>query len=787
MIYPVDFETKLGFDQVRARLENYCLSSLGLRRVEQMAFSTDYNQIIVLLRQNLEFKKILEKGEPFPYSNYFDPTDLWSTVALEGSFLEEDIFRQLILALQTIFDAIALLGRQREEYPHLYQLAEPVALQKRVLTQLASRFDDSGKIQDSASDELARMRKKLREEEGRVRRLTDQIFRAALNSGYTPEGVSPTIRDGRLVIPVLAEHKRKVRGFIVDESATGHTIFIEPAEVLDANNEIRDLILAERREIVKILKDLTTLLRQNLTELKEAFHFLAWMDFSRARAKFSIDIEAHLPEVQEQSGLRWIDARHPLLLLSLRGKRPVVPLNISLTPADRFLLISGPNAGGKSVVLKTTGLLQYMMQCGLLVPMAEQSSMGIFDRLLLDIGDQQSIENDLSTYSSHLRNMKYFMQHAADRTLVLMDELGGGTDPNFGGGIAQAVLAQLVRNKVWGVATTHYYNLKLFASNERGILNGAMMFDSRKLEPLFILDIGKPGSSFALEIARKIGLPATAMQEAEAIIGKELTGLETLMKTAADEKQRAAEKLAALKAKEQQLAEELNKYKQLNARLESQKKSIIEKARAEASALLRNTNREIEKTIRHIKENKAERKETRKVRENLKGLVDQVQLPAPLQEEVSAELKEGDKVRIRGQEVTGTILSIKGSQAVVQFGSIRSMVKSDQLIRSDQVPVDPIVKKVRAMGLDIHQRQSTFSTQLDIRGKRVEESIPMIDQFLDTAVLLGHHELRILHGKGEGILRKVVRDYLRRQKTVAQLTDEHVERGGDGITIVHLK
>lgn len=788
MTYPAEFEQKLGFDLIRQRLKNYCLSSLGLKLVDQIAFSNERDHIASLLKRNLEFRQILKKGDAFPTSNYFDPEDLWPVVAVEDTFLEEDVFQHLILSLQTIFEAVNFLDKQRDVYVELYLLAQPVGLQRKLLQQLQSKFDDAGKVKDSASVELARVRRRLREEEGRVRKLVDQVFRYAADQGYTPDGMSPTVRDGRIVIPLLAEHKRRVRGFIIDESATGQTVFLEPAEVLETNNEIRDLILAERREVIKVLRELTTALRSHLPELKVAYHFLGQLDFTRAKAKFSLDVEADMPALAAAPRLEWINARHPLLVMSLRGKRPVVPLNINLSETDRFLLVSGPNAGGKSVVLKTTGLLQYMLQCGLLVPMDERSEAGIFDHILLDIGDQQSIENDLSTYSSHLRNMKYFVERANDKTLVLMDELGSGTDPNFGGGIAQAVLTNLVRKKVWGVATTHYYNLKLFASNEPGIRNGAMMFDSSKLEPLFILDIGKPGSSFALEIARKTGLPASLVADAENIIGKDLTGLETLMKTVADEKQRINRKTTELQERERKLSEELNRYHQLNSSLEARKKEIIEKAKAEASSLLKETNREIEKTIRHIKENKAERKETRKVRENLKDLVEKIQpverKAEPLPERAIAE---GDKVRIRGQEVTGTVLALKGQLAEVQFGSLRSTVKVGQLIRGDQVEVDPVVKKARSLGLDIHQRQAAFSTQLDIRGKRVEETLPLVDQFLDDAVLLGHHELRILHGKGEGVLRKVVRDHLKKMKSVASVADEHVERGGDGITVVVLK
>ena len=753
-----------------------------------MSFSSDYAQIKKRLHQNLEFKQILEKAEIFPASHYFDPEELWSTIAIEDSFIEEESFQEIILSLHTIFEIKQFLAKGKEIYPELSLLSEPVLLDKKILQHVQSKFDDVGKIRDSASAELGKIRKKLREEQLRVRRLIDQVFRHAADNGYTPDGVSPTIRDGRIVIPLLAEHKRKVRGFIIDESATGQTVYMEPAEVLEANNEIRDLELAERREVVKILRELTQLLREHLGPLKSAYSFLAQMDFARARAKFSMDIGADLPQLKEKPDLNWLHARHPLLFLSLRGKRPVIPLTIDLTEQERFLLVSGPNAGGKSVVLKTTGLIQYMVQCGLLVPLHEKSTVGIFQHIFLDIGDQQSIENDLSTYSSHLRNMNYFILKANENTLVLMDELGSGTDPNFGGGIAQAILTTLVRKKVWGVATTHYYNLKLFASVEDGIRNAAMLFNSKKLEPLFTLEIGKPGSSFALEIARKTGLPTETIQAAESIIGKDLTGLETLMKTVADEKQLATRKIIELQQKEKKLTEELNRYQQLSTGLESRKKEIIDKAKAEASTLLKDTNREIEKTIRHIRENKAEKKETRKVRDGLRGLVDKIQpteiLAVP---KVNEPFKEGDKVRIIGQKVTGTVLSIKGNQAMVQFGELRSNVKASQLIRSDQVEVDPVLKKARSLGINVYQKQSNFSTTLDIRGKRVEETIPLLDQFIDDAILLSQGELKILHGKGEGVLRKIVRDHLRKVKAVASIADEHVERGGDGITVVVLK
>jgi DNA mismatch repair protein MutS2 len=789
MVYPSDCEQKLGFDQVRQRLKSYCLSSLGQARVDSIQFISKYSFLQALLLQNSEFKQILEKGDVIPTSSYFDPEDLLPTIAIEDSFIEEESFIQIIKSLQSIFEFKQFLSKSKEVYPSLFLLSEPVLLPTQVWLTLQLRFDDLGKVKDNASQELARIRKKLKEEQIRSRKLVDQIFRTASDQGFVPEGMTPTIRDGRAVIPILAEHKRKLKGFMADESSTGQTIFLEPAEVLEANNEIRDLQLAERREVIRILKELTAILRANFTEFKNAYSFLGQMDFNRAKAKFSVDINAVLPQLKDSPDLNWMHARHPLLLLSLKGNRSVVPLTIDLTVSQRMLLISGPNAGGKSVCLKTVGLIQYMLQCGMLVPLHEKSSVGIFKDIFLDIGDQQSIENDLSTYSSHLKNMSFFLQHASESTLVLLDELGAGTDPNFGGGIAQAILEGLLLKSVWGIATTHYYNLKLFAGKTEGIRNGAMQFDTKRLDPLFLLDIGKPGSSFALEIARKTGLPSTILHQAEAIIGKDLTGLEMLMKSVADEKQSLAKRDVEVGKKEKELKAALEKYNQLSAELEGKKKEILNKAKSEASYLLKETNREIEKTIRHIQENKAEKKETRKVRQNLLGLIDKVKPTegnvAPLE---SHEIKEGDKVRIIGQEVTGTVLSVKDNNAIVQFGDLRSTLKMNQLIHSHHVvAVDSTISRARQMGVDIHKKQSQFSTTLDVRGKRVDEVIPVLEQFLDDAVLLSQHELRILHGKGEGVLRSVIRDQLRKTKGIASVADEHVERGGAGITVVVLK
>lgn len=786
MVFPEEFERKLGFDQIRERLRQYCLGPLGAQLVDDMAFSSDFNQAKSRLEQNAEFKQILEKADEFPASHYYDTDTYFKTAAIEGSFLEEEAFHQILLSLQTILACKKYLTSSQETLPQLYKLSEPVNISPVLVKTIESKFDDRGFIRDNASAELAHIRKRLREEQSRVKRLADQIFRKAVEQGWVPEGAIITIRDGRPAIPIQAEHKRKLQGFILDESATGQTVFMEPAEVLEANNEIRDLLHADRREVVRILRELTTLLRQHLPALEYAYQFLGELDFARARAKFSIEIRAELPQLKPYPYLNWIQAWHPLLFLSLRGKRDVVPLTIDLPEEKPFLLVSGPNAGGKSVCLKTVGLIQYMAQCGLLVPLHEKSTIGIFRKIFLDIGDQQSIENDLSTYSSHLRNMAFFLQNTNAQTLVLLDELGAGTDPNFGGGIAEAVLDGLLNSGAWGVATTHYYNLKLFAEGHPKIRNGAMLFDTKQLGPLFQLEIGKPGSSFALEIARKTGLPAKTIAKAEDIIGKELTGLETLMKTVADEKAALDKRQRDITQREKQLNAAVEKYESLSDELSEKKKTILEKAKLEASNLLKETNREIEKTIRHIKENKAEKKETKKVREGLQDLVEKVKLPSR-QIVSNDKIETGDSVRLIGQEVSGKVISIKDEIAVVEFGSLRSSVKLKQLIRSDQAPQNPATVKARSLGVDVMKKQSLFVSTLDIRGKRVEEVNAVLDHFLDDAILLGHAEVKILHGKGEGVLRKVVRDRLKTTKGVASFADEHVDRGGDGITVIVLK
>ncbi|MBL0742921.1 endonuclease MutS2 [Chryseolinea lacunae] len=786
MIYPDSFEEKLGFNQIRQKLKAYCHSPAGEDWVDRMRFSSEHDFIRVLLKQNLEFRQILEKGETFPSQHFLDASDWIQKIALEGNWLEADEFLQLAYSLETIIACKNFLVKNAEVYPELFRMTEPVTVTASLVQNITTKIDDKAMVRDSASVELGRVRKKLRDEQGRLRKLADQIYRNAVSESWVPDGALPTIRDGRLVIPIQAEHKRRLKGFILDESATGQTVFMEPAELLDANNEIRDLEHAEKREVIRILKELTDSFRVQLPALKSAYRFLSQLDFVRAKAKFSLDINADLPLLTDKPELVWYVAKHPLLYLSLKGKRDVVPLTLELNEQQRMLLVSGPNAGGKSVCLKTVGLLQYMLQCGMLIPVSDRSRAGIFKSIFLDIGDQQSIENDLSTYSSHLRNMNMFIQSATDKSLVLMDELGSGTDPDFGGAIAQAILDALLQRRVWGLATTHYYNLKLFAGQQPGIRNAAMRFDDEHLEPLYMLDIGKPGSSFALEIARKTGLPKSTLQEAEKLVGKDLAGVESMVRSLEKERQELSEKIKRMEKQEIELKQSLSRYQTLSTDLETRKKDIINRAKEDAATLLKNTNREIEKTIRHIKENKAEKKETLKVRKNLESLTQQVEAPKKETKPVQT-LKEGDRVRIIGQEGSGIILTIQGKNATVQFGLLKSVTKLDKLEKITAAVEKEIVARLRSAGINVHEKRTLFNSTLDIRGKRVDEVLGILDQFMDTAILLAQGELRILHGKGEGVLRKVVRDHLKGYKEVASIKDEHIERGGDGITVVVLK
>ncbi|MDH5365356.1 MAG: endonuclease MutS2 [Cyclobacteriaceae bacterium] len=795
MLYPNDIEKKLDVDKIRVLLSSYCQSTLGEGYVDRLQFSSDIGQVSKWLTQTDEFKSILQSGESFPHNHYYNVSDSLSKAKVDGVFLLEDEFLKIKNSLETILECIIFL-KDVEKYPQLSQLVYLVSIDKTLIYSIDKVIDEKGVVRDGASSALKVIRSEIKKSQQQLRKTLDSIFRTSKEKGYVPEGSSLTVRDGRMVIPLQAEHKRKLKGFIHGESTTGQTIFMEPAEVLEANNQLRELEYAERREIIKLLTTLTDQVRNQIEPLKNAYRFLGIIDFIRAKAKLAMLLEAELPEIIDTPSMNWENARHPLLFLSHKEQsKSVVPLNITLDSNNHLLLISGPNAGGKSVCLKTVGLLQYMAQCGLLVSVQENSTLGLFESIFIDIGDEQSIENDLSTYSSHLTNMKHTLKNASDRSLVLIDEFGTGTEPNFGGAISEAILAKMTQKKVCGVITTHYSNLKEFADKTAGVQNGAMRFDIQKLEPQYILEIGKPGSSFALEIARKIGLSHEVINKAKELVGQEHTDMDKLLRDLERDKTRILKREKSLKENERKLKQQLSKYEQLNEEIGGRKKEIINKAKVEAERLLSDTNRQIEKTIRHIKENKAEKKETKRVRKDLNQLKDKVKPEQKKQkglaiEVIKGEIEIGDFVRLVEQDVIGEVTARKGKDVEVLIGQLKSNMKVNRLERISKKEAKTTLRKPKRENLksiDLNQKLSKFSSTLDVRGKRAEEVLPMLQNFIDEAAMFNQNEVKVLHGKGHGILRDLVRDRLKGEPNVASFADEHVERGGAGITVVVLK
>ena len=793
MLYPSNLEQKLGFDRVREELLSACESSLGRGFVQKIRFSNNKKHIIRWLEQTDEFVKIIQDGALFPVSNYLDISPLLKKAAIENAFLTEEEFFELILTLKTFHKCLEFFMEKGETYPVLNELTRAITFEERFLWRLADKFDERGKLKDNASEALYEIRTGIQQEQQRLRKVLDALIKRAKREGWTPDDVSITIRDGRMVIPLLAEHKRRIKGFVHGESASGQTVYLEPAEVLEINNGIKELQYAEKREVIRILTALTDLLKPELAHLEDVPRFLGLIDFIRAKARFALKIEACKPQETKEKGFDWTKAHHPVLLLSFQEQnKRVVPLNIRLNAKERILLISGPNAGGKSVCLKTVGLLQYMYQSGLLAPVDESSTFAVFDDLFIDIGDEQSLENDLSTYSSHLFNMKYFLQHAGKKSLFLIDEFGTGTEPQFGGAIAEAILDELNLTNAMGVITTHYGNLKEFADSTPGLVNGAMKYDLKQLQPLYALEIGKPGSSFALEIAQKIGLPQKTMDKAKSKVGVKQVSLDQLLGDLEGQKNEVDRAKRRIKTREKELEETSKQYAELKAHLESKEKKVLDQAKQEAAALLKNANRQIERTIREIKESKADKEVVRELRKTLEesGEKLKVRKKTPKTKEVitpvKGEIKPGDYVQT-AQGMTGQVLQIKGKQAEISIGSLTSRVKLEHLqkVSKKQVKTDSEPNAIKGMGL--HRMASDFSSKLDIRGYRAEEVIPVLDRWLDEAMVLGVSELQILHGKGNGVLRTIARDHLLTFSSVDSMRDEHADRGGAGITIVTMK
>lgn len=804
MLYPKNLEQKLGFDKIREHLSDLCISSLGRSYVNKIRFSDNFEQIDKWIRQTAEFKLILQLESSFPEQNYLDVSEALSRASIEGAFLNEEEFFDIKVSLHTILQILHFFKNKEEGfYPTLQNLVRDIDVDKSILHEIDKILDERGKVRDNASPELADIRRRLQSEQSELRRTLERIFKTAKNSGWITDEMSVTIRNGRMVIPVLSEHKRKMKGFVHDESATGQMAFVEPAEVLEANNEIRELEIRERREIVKILAKLTEFLRPHVPNLRKAYTFLGLIDFMRAKARFALKIDATSPLLVDNQIVEWQMAKHPLLVLAFQKLRDenkkVVPLEVKLNKETRILLVSGPNAGGKSVMLKTIGLLQYMAQCGLLVPVSPDSKVGVFKNIFIDIGDEQSIENDLSTYSSHLTNMKYFLNFANQYTLFLIDEFGTGTEPSLGGAIAESILEQLLKSKAQGVVNTHYTNLKVFADKRDGMTNGAMKFDAEHLDPLYSLEMGKPGSSFALEVAQKIGLPKQIIQNAKKKIGTQQIDFEKLIKELEIEKKVFADKNREFTEKTQKLKQTLEQYTGLKSFLDTEKKKILNEAKEKSKDLLKEANRKIENAIREIKEGKAEQAITKEIRTELQEfqktelVLEKVEEAKPVSEEwqnAEGEISKGSYVRIKGQNAIGEVLSLKGKDIEIAMGDLKTTVKLNRLEKVSKKEFKEATKETylpSMSGIDMNEKMQNFSFNIDIRGKRGEEAMGLVDNLMDDAIMLGYPELRIVHGKGDGILRTLVRNHLKTYKQVGTMTDEHADRGGAGVTIVRMR
>ena len=842
--YPKNFETKIGFDEVRHLLRERCLSTLGKEKVNELRASTNAEIINRWLREVHEFRIIQESIDEFPLHYFFDLRESVARIRLEGTHLDENEIFDLRRSLQTISDIVRYLNRTKggdtptedDEadylYPTLQLLTREVSTFPTILHEIDLILDKYGKIRDDASSELLRLRRELAKAEGSVSRALNAILRTAQGEGLIDKDAAPTIRDGRLVIPVSPSMKRKIRGIVHDESATGKTVFVEPAEVVEANNHIRELESEERREIIRILTTFSSKLRPHVADVLRSYQILASIDFIRAKAEFARLTNGFEPIVQSKPYIDWIRAIHPLLQLSLaRQNKKAVPLDIMLTKEKRLLIISGPNAGGKSVCLKTVGLLQYMLQCGLSIPVGDRSRTGVFHHIMIDIGDEQSIENDLSTYSSHLLNMKNMMRQADATTLLLIDEFGSGTEPLIGGAIAEAVLKQLWQRKAWGVITTHYQNLKHFGDNHEGVVNGAMLYDRQEMQALFQLQIGQPGSSFAIEIARKTGLPEDVIRDASDIVGSDYIQSDKYLQDIIRDKRYWETKRQVVHQREKELEQTISHYEEEIKKLKEDRRNIISKAKQEAEELLGESNRRIENTIREIREKQAEKEETRRIRESLADFKKEVLEidPSSTDDLVSKKIRQiqerqerrekrkqekakkksaaaqaqateakptepdvlavGDSVRIKGLTTVGQIERINGKMATVVFGDMRTTMRTERLERAEK-PTQSATSSYRIISRQtreaIDERKLNFKQDLDVRGMSGDEAVNAVMYFIDDAMLVGMSRVRILHGTGSGILRQLIREYLGTVPDVKSFRDEHVQFGGAGITVVDL-
>jgi len=850
MIYPGNFEQKIGFIEIRALLKERCLSALGKEMVDGMTFTADAARINEWMEQLREFRMMTEVSDDFPMQYFFDMRQSVSRIRIEGTYLEEGELFNLRRSLETISDIVSFLNRREDSgsvkvnkdapdckqdsylYPALHRLTENISVFPQIIQLINRILDKFGKIKDNASPRLSEIRHELLRTEGNISHTLNSILQAAQSEGLVDKDVTPTVRDGRLVIPVAPSMKRRIKGIVHDESASGKTVFIEPEKVVEANNRIRELEAEERREVIRILIDTASKIRPDSEDIANSYSLLAEIDFIKAKTDVARLLKGIEPHVDNRPAIDWTNATHPLLRLSLekQGKQ-TVPLNIRLTYEKHIIIISGPNAGGKSVCLKTVGLLQYMLQCGLSIPVDERSRLGVFDNIMIDIGDEQSIEDDLSTYSSHLMNMKIMMRQANEHTLLLIDEFGTGTEPQIGGAIAEGVLKQFCARHAYGVITTHYQNLKHFADSNDGVVNAAMLYDRHEMKALFQLAIGQPGSSFAIEIARKTGLPDEVIRYATEIVGSDYIQSDKYLQDIVRDKRYWENKRKSIHQQEKDLEKSIEKYEKDIRDIEKKRKEIIDDAKEKAEELLRLSNRNIENTIREIRECQAEKEQTRRIRKELDEFRDNVSgMDAAGNDEFIArkmrQIQErnerrkkrkaekagkeaqtakrrtaaepntddkpiiaGDSVRIKGLTSVGVIESVEGNTASIIFGDVRTKARVDRLEHAAPLPSKDrsdtfVITKQTRETIDNHKQN--FHQDLDVRGMRGDEALTAVTYFIDDAILVGMPRIRILHGKGNGILRQLIRQYLSTVPNVSSFRDEHVQFGGAGITVVDL-
>ena len=817
MIYPKNFESKVGFDTIRKVLEGHCMSTLGIFHCKNMCYSNHYDTVLRQLEETNEFLSIITTQAEFPLNDFHDVTPALNSIRALGSYMPtEELFR-LRKSLGTIGAISTFFSRRDEEgntpYPRLSELCSGIISFNHITKEIDIILDKFGNIKDNASPELYSIKKAIQATTASINGILRRIITEGKLSGILDNDVSPSVRDGRLVIPVAPMNKRKIQGIVHDESATGKTVYIEPGEIVEANNTIRELEAEMKREIIRILTEIANLIRPHIDEMLVSYDILGQIDFIRSKALFAQDLDCNMPHLEHLPQIEWYHAIHPTLFLSLRehGKE-VVPLDIKLDGNDRILLISGPNAGGKSVCLKTVGVIQYMTQCGILPPLYTNSHIGIFDNIFIDIGDEQSLENDLSTYSSHITNMKHFLLKANHSTIVLIDEFGGGTEPQIGGAIAQAILHQLNEKKTFGVITTHYQNLKTFAEDSDGIVNGAMLYDRGKMQPLFKLSMGYPGSSFAIEIARKIGLPQDVVNEAIDIVGNDYVNMDKYLLDIARDRRYWENKRQEIHAKQKKIDSIIEKYNAQAENLNKERREIIHAARQEAKELLKKSNSTIERTIHDIKRAQAEKEQTKEIRRQLDEFKSRLlQEAKSVENEIKTIPQKGKKqknnitsaptstkdttfaindfVTMEGNSTIGQILSIDNKYATVAFGLLKTKVEIKKLLKSQAKSLPKQEKSFvsRTTTDEMRNRQLNFKQEIDVRGMRADEAIQAVTYFIDDATQFSARQVRILHGTGTGILKVRIREYLNAIPNVKSYRDEHVQFGGAGITVVELE